>query len=109
MINLVVAPIVLPLLTGAVLLFAPRRLAWQRTASLVSMVLGLAGNLWLAHRVWTQGIQVFFAGNWQAPFGIALVADLTSVAFVTVTSIAALAVLIFSRFGLSRRREEHHY
>lgn len=107
--NLVVAPVVLPLLTGALLLFAPRKLAWQRGASLASLALGVLVNVWLTYRVWTDGIQVFFAGGWPAPFGIALVADLTSSAFLTVTSVAALAVSVFSWYALERAREEHHY
>lgn len=107
--NLVALPVLLPLLTGAILLFAPRRLVWQRTVSVLSTTLVLLGTAWLAHRVWNQGIQVFFAGNLEAPFGIALVADLTSTAFVMVTTVAALAVLIFSFYGLDRKREELHY
>lgn len=107
--NLVVAPIVLPLLTGALLLLAPRHIAWQRTLSLISVILGTVGNAYLIYQVWHEGVQVFFAGNWQAPFGIALVADLTSVAFVFATSLAALAVLLFSFYGLDREREEHYY
>lgn len=107
--NLVVLPIILPLFTGAVLLFAPRRLAWQRTVSLASMLLGVAISLTLVHRVWNHGIQVFTAGNWPAPFGIALVADLTSVGLVLATSVAALAVLLFSPYGMGREREELHY
>lgn len=107
--NLVVAPIVLPLLTGALLLFAPRRISWQRTVSLIATILGVAINVWLLLRVWNDGIQVFLAGNFSAPFGIALVADLTSVGFVLATSLAALAVLYFSFFSLERQQEEHYF
>ena len=61
------------------------------------------------HRVWNEGIQAFLAGNFPAPFGIALVADLTSVGFVLATSLAALAVLYFSFFSLERQQEEHYF
>src|SRR5690625_2712472 len=105
--NLVVAPIVIPLLTGALLLFAPRQLTWQRTASLVSVSFGVIISMLLMHRVWNDGIQVFFSGNLQAPFGIAIVADLTSVAFVLATSLAALAVILFSFHSLDKWQEKH--
>ena len=94
--NLVVAPVVLPLLTGAVLLFAPRRLAWQRGVSIVSALLVVAVGLILVRTAWQGGIQVFQAGNWPAPFGITLVADLPSALLVSDTSVAELAVVLYS-------------
>ena len=107
--NLVVAPVVLPLLTGAVLLFAPRRLAWQRGVSIVSALLVVAVGLILVRTAWQGGIQVFQAGNWPAPVGITLVADLTSALLVSATSVAALAVVLFSPYGMGKDREELYY
>lgn len=107
--NLVVAPVVMPLLTGAVLLFAPRRLAWQRGVSIVSALLVVAVGLILVRTAWQGGIQVFQAGNWPAPFGITLVADLTSALLVSATSVAALAVVLFSPYGMGKDREELYY
>lgn len=109
MINLVVAPIVIPLLTGALLLFAPRRMPWQQWASALSTGAGLLLQVLLMHRVWHQGIQVFYSGNLPAPFGITLVADLTSVALVVTTSLTALAVLFFSFYSLSDGQKQRHY
>lgn len=106
--NLVVAPIVLPLLTGAVLLFVRRR-SWQRSLSGAFAALGVLVAAALAVEVWREGVQTLAAGDWPAPFGIILVADLTSAAFVLATSVAALAVLLFSFHSLERRQEEHFY
>ncbi|HEY8417378.1 MAG TPA: proton-conducting transporter membrane subunit [Limnochordales bacterium] len=106
--NLVVAPIVLPLVTGALLIFS-RRLPVQRSVSLVAALAGVAVSVRLTNRVWTEGIQTFYAANLPAPFGITLVADLTSAAFMTATAVAALAVLLFSFYSLDRRQEEHFY
>lgn len=107
--NLVVAPIVIPLITGAVLIFSPRRLSFQRWVSVASCLIGLVVNIALMHRVWNQGIQPFYAGNLPAPFGITFVADLMSAAFVTVTSVTALAVLFFSIYSLDEQMEQSYY
>ena len=107
--NLVVAPVVIPLFTGALLFFSPRRLAWQRWVSAISLSAALVVNLLLMRYVWTEGIQPFYAGNLPAPFGITFVADLMSIAFVTVTSVTALAVLFFSIYSLDESVEKGHY
>ncbi len=106
--NLVVAPIVVPLAAGAILMLT-RRLALQRLISLVSVALVLAVALQLAAQVWTEGVQVLYAANLAAPFGITLVADLTSAAFVAFTAMAALAVLLFAFPSLTRAQEEHYF
>lgn len=43
-----------------------------------------------------KGIQVVQIGNWPAPFGITLVADLLAAIMVLVSAIVALAVLLYS-------------
>jgi multicomponent Na+:H+ antiporter subunit D len=49
------------------------------------------------------------ASNWEAPFGIVFVADLLSATMVLLTSIAALAVSIFSATGVGRARMLYGY
>lgn len=107
--NLVVAPVVIPLVTGALLLFWPHRLTWQRWVSAISLAGGLAVALSLMRRVWTSGIQPFYAGNLPAPYGITFVADLTSAAFVTVSTLAALAVLLFAMHALPEKAQARYF
>jgi len=107
--NLVVAPIVIPLVAGAFLLFSPGRLAWQRWVSAFSIVSGLAVDLALMRLVWTGGIQPFYAGNLPAPFGITFVADLVSVAFATVSTLAAFAVLLFAMQTLEEEVQARYF
>ncbi len=49
------------------------------------------------------------AANWEAPFGIVFVADLLSTTLVLLTSIAALAVSIFSAVGIGKPRMLYGY
>ncbi|KAB7623164.1 monovalent cation/H+ antiporter subunit D [Alkalilimnicola sp. S0819] len=107
--HLVIAPIVLPLLAGVLLVFmtsAP--LASRRAANLIAttalLLLGI-GLLWLsadgAHRVYELG-------DWPAPFGIVLVLDRLSAFMVCLTGIVALASLLFAVQGWDGRGKNFH-
>lgn len=97
--HLIVSPILLPMVTAAILLFIDER---NRTAkALVSLV---AVILLLANAVILFAIEsgpnafdnVYLLGNWAAPFGIVLVIDGLSAMMLLLTSILALAALVFS-------------
>lgn len=99
--HLIIAPIVLPLLTGALLLLLDDRrrpvkagLAVAVTAALLVISVLLLrradGQTALAHTV------SYALGNWPAPFGIVLVLDRLSAMMVLLTSILGLAALVFS-------------
>jgi multicomponent Na+:H+ antiporter subunit D len=75
------------------------------------MILSIAGSLLgfllavaLFVKVYNGGILTMNGANWDAPFGIVFVADLFSSTMVLLTSIAALAVSIFSAVGVGRAR-----
>jgi multicomponent Na+:H+ antiporter subunit D len=62
----------------------------------------------LAH-VWEDGIQATQIGNWPAPYGITLVADVFSAMMVVLTGIIGLAVGLYSLAALDRAREAFGY
>ena len=102
---LLILPILIPLLTGAI-----GMLLWRfpHTARLVSVVgaLSLLGAaITLLAVVWSEGIQVVQAGNWPAPFGITLVADMFSAVMVLLAGITGMAVVLYSLVSIDRRRE----
>ncbi|HQR10731.1 MAG TPA: monovalent cation/H+ antiporter subunit D [Casimicrobiaceae bacterium] len=89
-----VIPIVLPLLAAALLLFVERvRPAWQASLSLAVTVALLFVGLRLLAAADTGRIGVYLLGNWQAPFGIALVADRLAAMMLVLTAVIALASL----------------
>lgn len=97
--HLIVSPILLPMVTAAILLFIDER---NRTAkALVGLVTVI---LLLANAVILFAIEsgpnafdnVYLLGNWAAPFGIVLVIDGLSAMMLLLTSILALAALVFS-------------
>lgn len=99
--NLVVAPIVLPLLAGAgmLLLNGERHrnivasVNVAATVALVCVAMILLGMSNSGH----PGIrEVYRLGDWPAPFGIVLVLDRLSALMLLLTSILALASVVFS-------------
>ncbi|MCP3138817.1 monovalent cation/H+ antiporter subunit D [Pyxidicoccus xibeiensis] len=95
--HLMVAPILLPMLTAAVLLLMGEgRRPVKATLSVGSAVLGLAVSVELLGWVETCGRVVYLPGNWPAPFGIALVADRLAVLMLVLTSLVGLCALLFA-------------
>lgn len=96
---LIVAPVLIPLSGGVVLVAAWGRSQFSRLlAGLTVLLLVIVGffNLYLVR---SDGIKVTSLGDWPAPFGIVLVADLFSALMVLAASLAALAAVIFIVFA----------
>ena len=104
--HLVVLPVLLPLLCGALL--APLTQGRHRLKFAVAYisVLALLANalalVWLVDGGWQGGIAVYLAANWSAPFGIALVADRLSAMMLVLTALLGLAALHYAQPRWSR-------
>ena len=95
--HLVIAPIVLPLAFGALLLLLDeRRHAAKALVSIVSFSLLLLAAIALLAAADAPATVVYRLGAWPAPFGIVLVADRLSAAMVLLTAILGMAALLFS-------------
>ena len=105
--HLVILPILLPLLCGAVLVpFTQGRHELKFALSYAS-VLGLLVTACALivnadGGAWPEGIGVYLAANWAAPFGIALVADRLAALMLLLTAVLALASLHFAMKRWSR-------
>ena len=114
--QLPVLPVVLPLLTGALMLLLPD--AWRRTrvtlALLSTLLQGLAAATLLAMAagalpaIWPDGIAVYALGAWSAPFGIVLVADRLAAVMLMLTAVLALCSLIYSLARWDRMGASFH-
>ena len=99
--HIIIAPILVPLVAGALLLFFDeRRRVLKAMISVVSCVL-LVGVAIALFRLSIKGPQggfdgVYLLGNWAAPFGIVLVADQLSALMLVLTSVLAIPALVFS-------------
>jgi multicomponent K+:H+ antiporter subunit D len=95
--HLVVAPIVLPLVTGAALLLLNERNVAARAAISIVATLALAViAMALVAQAAASSINVYQVGNWAAPFGIVLVADRLSALMVLLSSVLGFAALLYS-------------
>ncbi|RUO35567.1 Na+/H+ antiporter subunit D [Aliidiomarina shirensis] len=105
----VALPILIPLLTGALCVMFWRYNAIQRALSLVGSFALLATSIWLMISVYNDGHVVMYMGNWEAPFGITLVADMLSAIMVVLTGMMAVAIAIYSLSSASPSHERFGY
>ncbi len=74
--NLLLVPVLLPLVCGALLMMAARgSMAMVRLISISSILLLLLCSLYLLPLAAQGEILVYGLGNWSAPFGIVLLLD----------------------------------
>jgi multicomponent K+:H+ antiporter subunit D len=114
--HLPVLPIVVPLITGAVLLFFAEsrrlpRLAITLLATLAQLAAAVT-MVWLTTdavpEIWPRGIGVYAIGGWQAPFGIVLVVDRLSALMVALNVTLALSVIVYSIGRWDRMGVHYH-
>ncbi len=95
--HLIVAPIALPLVAGALLaVYDERRQFLKGLINLVSTATGLCIAVVLLQQADTSEPGVYLLGNWPAPFGIVLVLDRLSALMLLLTAVLACAALIYS-------------
>lgn len=101
--HLLALPVVIPLVTAIVLLFAAGRGIWlHRIIGLASVVLLLAVSLALLNTAATGSYQIYAMGDWSPPFGIVLVLDRLSATLLVTMSVLALFALLYSSGGDDR-------
>jgi multicomponent Na+:H+ antiporter subunit D len=106
---LVVLPLVIPLVAAAASLLAWGNTTVQRWLGVVGTGTLLAAGLVLLVAVRDHGILVVEVGDWPAPFGIVLVADLLSAIMVLITGVIGFAVALYSLAAVEARHEAFGY
>ena len=101
--------ILIPFATALVCILAWKNLVIQRIAGVIGMAALLGTALTLFLQVSNDGIQTVQLGNWPAPFGITLVADLLAAIMVLVSSVIGLATAVYSLADINRERERYGY
>jgi multicomponent Na+:H+ antiporter subunit D len=98
-------PILVPFLTAILSILAWGRRRLQRILSLVGVAGLLSAGINLFIIVRTGGTQAAQMGNWPAPFGITLVADLFSAIMVVLAGLMGLAVGVYALADVDPGRE----
>jgi multicomponent K+:H+ antiporter subunit D len=107
--HLVIAPILLPLVAGILLLLARAAdMAWRRALGLTAVAGQVALAAALAWSVSEGAILTYALGDWPAPFGIVLVADRLAAWMLLVTALLALFPLLHACRGLDQQGRHFH-
>ena len=105
----IVLPVVLPLLCGALLMaLGARAPTLAARAGTLATLAQLGVALLLLGQADAGGVQAYLLGNWQPPFGIALVLDRLSALLLALTAAVALAAQLYARGGSDRRGAHFH-
>ncbi|MCG8370646.1 MAG: Na+/H+ antiporter subunit D, partial [Proteobacteria bacterium] len=102
-------PILVPLATAILAFLLRDKRAVARTVSVGGCAALLLVAAILFAQVWHHGVIAGQMGDWRAPFGITLVADLLSAVMVLITAITGLAVAIYGLADIDSKREALGY
>ncbi len=102
-------PVILPLLTLIILLFAFRQRRLQPVIGIAGAIAQLCVAVWILVEVKTSGILVLQSGNWEAPFGITLVIDMFSAVMVLLAAIVSVSVNVYAVKALDRQRRSFFF
>lgn len=107
--NLVIIPIIIPLLAGIISIFFLKHIVWQRWIGSVALIGTVLVSFYLLNQVYANGIQTLELGGWAPPFGIVLVADMLSALLTLTTSVIGLACFIYAFKSVGEGRERHFF
>ncbi|MGD8487173.1 MAG: Na+/H+ antiporter subunit D [Chloroflexota bacterium] len=107
--GLVLAPVLVPLVAAALGLIAWRHPDLQRYVAVGGAAVLLLAGVVLLLAVERDGIQTLQLGNWPAPFGITMVADLFAAILVVLAGVLAVAVTLYSTATIDPGRERYAY
>lgn len=107
--NLVIFPILIPLLAGIILAFTNKHTALSRFLTKLFSVISLGVSGYLLWLVFTEGTIILETGSWAAPYGIIFVADSLAVTIVLITNIVATAAAFYAPYSLSEKKEKHYF
>ncbi len=103
--HILIYPLLIPVLTASIALMFFKNRNFQRWINVLGSGLLFGFSAYLVFLVHTDGIQALQPGNWEAPFGITLVADMFSALLVCVTGLKAFCISIYSLGDIDEERE----
>lgn len=107
--HLTIAPVIVPLIAGILLLLLrEENIFIKRGLSLVSLASQLGIALLMLKAVGAGDIHVYTVGNWLAPFGIVLVADLLAAFMLVITALLAIFAFIYAMLGTDQAGRHFH-
>lgn len=107
--NLVILPVIIPIIAGLLLVMMRKYIRLQRMLSIASMGAVALVTFYLMNTIKVKGIQSLQLGGWEAPFGVSMVMDMFSALLIFVTSIVALCCLLYAFHSIGKERESFYF
>lgn len=107
--NLIVLPMVIPILTGILLVFFRPHVRFQRWVSAVATLVTVFISLRMLQLIQTEGILRLDFGAWLPPFGILFVADSFAVLLVLTANIVTFLCLLYAFRSIGEARERMYF
>lgn len=107
--QLVIFPIILPLVFAVIMLLFWKSIAAHRYINLAGSFISLLASLIILSEVISEGIISLQVGGWQAPFGISIVADYLSSIMIVITAVIGFATALYSLGTIDADREKYLY
>ncbi len=106
MTNVLVLPLLVPLLAAVVLVFFRESPMIQRLLSVLAAAASAAAGICLLLRVRSEGIVRLDFGGWKPPYGILFVGDSFALLLVTAASVVTALILLYAFSTVGERFEK---
>ena len=107
--NLLVMPILIPMLTSLVVALFNGRGTLQKAISLVSCLCVTGFVFWLLFHVDNSGIAATRLGGWDAPFGIVFVADRLACIMLCLSMTVGSVVLTYTFWTVTDKQQKYFF
>lgn len=107
--NLVIMPIIIPIIAGMIMVIFRNKIILHRFLSVFAMVAVGICTFWLILQIDQRGIQTLQLGGWKAPFGVSMVADMFAAILILTTCVVALCCLLYAFHSIGPERENFYF
>lgn len=107
--NIIVLPLIVPVITAILLVFLKEHVFLQRIISLLTLSFIVVISIILLLEVQAQGVMRIDFSGWIPPFGISFVADSFAVLLVLVANLVAVICLLYAIFTMELAYEKMYF
>lgn len=107
--NIVILPIILPIVFAMIMVIFRDKVTLHRILSLIAIISVFIVTIILIFQIKAEGIQSIQLGGWEAPFGVSMVADMFAALLVLVTSIIGFCCLLYAFHSIGEQREKYYF
>lgn len=107
--NMIVLPLIVPVITAILLVFLREHIILQRIISVITLCFVVLISIVLLLAIQEQGVLRIDFSGWGPPFGILFVADSFAVLLVLVANIVAVICVLYALFTIGSSYEKMYF